>query len=73
LPAVIDLTGLGRTKIRALIKTKQFPPAIRLTDSTAPNAPVGWLQSAVEDWIARRVSAHKLGEIEREASGGRRG
>lgn len=51
LPNVKALTGLSRSSIYAGIKVGSFPPPVAL----GPRA-VGWLDSAIAEWIASRVS-----------------
>ena len=51
LPAVKSATGLGRTKIYALMKEGSFPKARRIAGAHA----VGWDSVAVEAWIAKQL------------------
>jgi prophage regulatory protein len=52
LPQVIGMTGLKKTTIYALQKAGQFPHSVPLTTTA-----VGWLETEVEDWLARRAEA----------------
>lgn len=52
LPEVKEKTGLGETRILELEKTGQFPKRIKISDRA-----VAWLESELDDWIERRVSA----------------
>ena len=51
---VSDLTGLSRTTLWRLVRSGAFPAPRRLTQSVAASAPMGWLASEVEAWIATR-------------------
>jgi len=46
LPAVLDATGQGKSKVYQLIKEGKFPAPVRLG---ARN--VGWIESEVQKWI----------------------
>jgi prophage regulatory protein len=59
--AVLEKTGLGRTHLKVMRRAGKFPAAIKLTDSDAPTAPVGWLESEIDAWIAARAA--KRGEV----------
>jgi prophage regulatory protein len=52
LPQVIGMTGLKKTTIYALQKAGQFPHCVSLTTTA-----VGWLETEVEDWLAKRADA----------------
>lgn len=52
LNAVMEKTGLGRTKVYELQAAGKFPRSISL-DSRS----VGWLESEVEEWIQERLDA----------------
>ena len=51
LPAVMERTGLSKASIYRLIKSDDFPAAIRLTSRA-----VGWLAQGIDEWIASRDS-----------------
>ena len=51
LPAVKTATGLGRTKIYALMKEGRSPKARRIAGAHA----VGWDSLEVEAWIAQQL------------------
>lgn len=51
LPAVKTATGLGRTKIYALMKEGRFPKARRIAGGPS----VGWDSQEVEAWIAKQL------------------
>jgi len=52
LPQVVGMTGLKKTTIYALQKAGQFPHSVPLTTTA-----VGWLETEVEDWLAKRAAA----------------
>lgn len=52
LPQVMNKTGLARSTIYKLIDSGSFPRPIPLMKRT-----VGWLESEVEEWILKRISA----------------
>lgn len=51
LPAVKTATGLGRTKIYALMKEGRFPRSRQIAGAHA----VGWDSLEVEAWIASQL------------------
>jgi prophage regulatory protein len=48
LPAVIELTGYGRSSIYSLIKQAKFPAPVRLAGGGA----VAWRAGDIKAWIA---------------------
>lgn len=52
LPAVMRLTGLGRSSIFAAVREDRFPAPIRLGARA-----VGWRRSAIERWLDSRRAA----------------
>jgi prophage regulatory protein len=54
LPAVQALTGLSRSTVYEKISTGEFPRGISLGARS-----VGWLESEVEAWIFKKVSASR--------------
>lgn len=52
LAQVIDLTGLGKTKIYELQAGGAFPMRVKITAHS-----VGWIEDEVQAWLARRVQA----------------
>jgi prophage regulatory protein len=54
LPAVKELTGLSRSTVYQKISLGEFPKAISLGARS-----VGWLESDVEAWIVKRVTASR--------------
>lgn len=53
MPAVVRLTGLGRSTIYRLMAESKFPRAVKLADRA-----VAWRQSDVDRWSEERPSAH---------------
>ena len=51
LAQVIEMTGLGKTKIYELQADGSFPPRVQITGHS-----VGWVESEVQDWLATRVA-----------------
>ena len=51
LAEVIELTGLGKTKIYELQSLGQFPMRIKITSHS-----VGWVEDDVQTWLARRIA-----------------
>ncbi len=51
LSAVIEVTGLSKSTIYALIKLGDFPLPIKLGERS-----VGWLESEVQDWLSARMA-----------------
>ena len=45
------ITGIKRSTIYKKLRTDDFPHPIPLSNSEAPGAPVGFLQSEVYAWI----------------------
>lgn len=50
LPAVKQMTGLGKTKIYELQAAGDFPMRVRLSTHC-----VGWVEQDVQAWLSRRV------------------
>ena len=57
LEQVIDLVGLKKSKIYALLKEKRFPAPLRLGTRT-----VRWQESLVRAWIAARIADAEAAE-----------
>lgn len=56
LPEVLNLVGLSRSHLYALVGKKQFPKPVKLgIRSTA------WLESEVHEWIETRTTESRLG------------
>jgi len=55
LPQVMEATALSRSSIYAYIKTKHFPPAIRLGVRA-----VGWEAEAISQWLSDRKNASHI-------------
>jgi len=53
LSEVIEVTGLGKTKIYELQSLGQFPMRIKITSHS-----VGWVEEDVQIWLARRIAAN---------------
>jgi prophage regulatory protein len=54
MPAVRQLTGLGRSTIYRLMAAHQFPSAVQLSSRA-----VGWRLSDLEQWsLARKTNSH---------------
>ncbi len=51
LPAVMALTGLGRSSIYAAIDRGEFPAQVKLTIRA-----VGFVASEIDDWISSRAA-----------------
>jgi prophage regulatory protein len=60
---VLDVTGLGKTKIYELQAAGHFPMCVQVTDHS-----VGWVEHEVQAWLAQRVAARPLS---RTAAAGR--
>jgi prophage regulatory protein len=54
LPEVKAVTGLSKTSIYELIRTRSFPAPVRL----GPRA-VAWLKSEIRNWAVERVQASR--------------
>src|ERR1700694_1043463 len=55
LAQVINLTGLGKTKIYELQAECSFPMRVQITAHS-----VGWVEEEVQAWLARRVAARAI-------------
>jgi prophage regulatory protein len=51
LAQVIDMTGLGKTKIYELQAQGRFPMSVRITGHT-----VGWVEHEVQAWLTGRLA-----------------
>lgn len=57
---VQQLTGLARPTVYKMIKRDpNFPQPVKLSDSAARNAPVGFVLSEVQAWIKTRIQARE--------------
>ena len=54
LPAVMDVTGLGRTTVYEQMATGRFPRPIKLGERA-----VGWLEDDIQNWIETKVLESK--------------
>jgi len=54
LKQVIDMTGLGKTKIYQLQGQGRFPMSVPITGHT-----VGWVEQEVQAWLTGRISERK--------------
>lgn len=52
LAQVIDVTGLGKTKIYELQAEGSFPMRVKITAHS-----VAWIEEEVQAWLARRIEA----------------
>jgi len=50
---VVLRTGLSRSTIYALIAKGEFPKQVKLTGARS----VGWLETAVNEWIVSRIQS----------------
>jgi prophage regulatory protein len=55
LAQVLNVTGLGKTKIYQLQAEGDFPMRIQITDHS-----VGWIEEEVQAWLAQRVATRVL-------------
>jgi prophage regulatory protein len=62
LPIVLDRTGLSRSTVYQRVAEGRFPRPVSLGARA-----VGWVETEVEDWIARQI------EVSRESRGRRTG
>ena len=54
LAQVIDMTGLGKTKIYELQAQGSFPMSVRITTHS-----VGWVEQEVQTWLTGRLAERK--------------
>lgn len=54
LAQVIDMTGLGKTKIYELQAQGRFPMSVRITAHA-----VGWVEQEVQAWLTGRLAERK--------------
>ncbi len=54
LPQVIEMTGLPRSTIYALIKDNAFPKQVPLGRRA-----VGWIEQEIQDWIDGKISTYR--------------
>ena len=55
LPEVCKATGLCRSMIYQLEAAQRFPRRVRIGERA-----VGWIDAEVQQWIADRVSTHRV-------------
>lgn len=68
LPQVIDITGLGKTKIYALQAEGRFPMRVQITPCC-----VGWVEQEIQAWISERISARTAALATKGSRAPRRG
>jgi prophage regulatory protein len=57
---LMTLTGLGRATVYQRLKSDPaFPKPIKLSDSNARSAPIGFVLSEVQSWIQGRMAARE--------------
>lgn len=61
LPTLLEMTGLSRATVYRYSKSDpHFPKPVKLSDSTARNAPVGYRLQDIQNWIAQRAATSGL-------------
>jgi prophage regulatory protein len=55
LSQVLDVTGLGKTKIYELQAAGHFPMRVQITGHS-----VGWIEQEVQAWLAQRVATRPI-------------
>lgn len=60
LPKVVEMTGLSRSAIYALIAEGRFPSQINLGPRT-----VGWAEREINEWIEVRIADSRRAEARR--------
>ncbi|APR71845.1 AlpA family transcriptional regulator [Acinetobacter haemolyticus] len=55
-------TGLGASSIYAMMKNGEFPQCLNLSERR-----VAWIESEVDQWIAKRIAQHKATNAVMEA------
>lgn len=63
LPAVIEMTGLGRDTIYRYIREGRFPPQRRISDRAS-----GWREDEIRKWIESRPVADRRSPNPRSAA-----
>jgi prophage regulatory protein len=62
MPELMSLTGLARPTVYKMLKRDPtFPKPVKLSDSTARNAPVAFVLGEVQAWIQGRIEAREEG------------
>lgn len=60
MPELMALTGLARPTVYKLLqRDPNFPKPVKLSDSGARNAPVGFVLGEVQAWIEGRIAARE--------------
>ena len=54
LPAVMDVTGLGRSTVYLKMAEGQFPKSFKITERSC-----GWLEADIQNWIETKVLESK--------------
>ena len=68
-PEVERLTGLSRSSIYDMLRAGQFPPSVHLSKRC-----VAWHESAIQKWIATRISTQGYGpHMTNKKTGGNQG
>ncbi len=58
LSKVIDKSGYRRSSIIKKVKEGTFPAPVKLDEN---GRSVGWIESEIEEWIAKRIEASRNG------------
>ena len=69
LAQVVDVTGLGKTKIYELQAQEDFPMRVQITAHR-----VGWIEAEIQAWLARRAEARprpRILSVDRRHAAGR--
>ena len=58
LKEVVETTGLSKSSVLRELKKvgSDFPKPFRLTDSEKGKAPIGWLNSEIQEWILKKAN-----------------
>jgi prophage regulatory protein len=63
MPTVMQLTGLARSTIYALIADNKFPRQVKVSENTA-----AWLASEIDSYLADRIAERDRATPAREGS-----
>jgi len=53
-PQVLQVTGLRRSSMRAMVQAGSFPPPLKLSERSS-----GWVSLLVQEWQRQRITQHQ--------------
>ena len=61
MPALVELTGLSKARIYALIQSGDFSRPFKLHSGTGQSGAVAWVRAEVDDYLNQRIAERDAG------------